>query len=226
MASSSPTLVLMVRVFGSSEPMGRARRSRFSTIQGMYQGRWSPDGEWMVFRTVSGPTPSPDDDIVGFRPGVDSIAIPLIASAEFSEQSPALSPNGRWLAYTSDRTGRREVYARPFPDVDSDVVTVSRGGGQNPRWAHSGNELFFVDAEGGLVAAEVEAGSVFRVLRRQTLFSAAYVLIPGSDFYDIGPDDERFLMVRGTSGESTDSGGDVQWVLVQNFFEVLKERTR
>ena len=162
----------------------------------LYQGRWSPDGQWMVFRTASGPGPSPDDDIVGFRPGVDSIAIPLIASAEFSEQSPALSPNGRWLAYTSDRTGRREVYVRPFPDVDSDVVTVSRGGGQTPRWAHSGNELFFVDTDGGLVAAEVEAGSVFRVLRRQTLFSGAYALFPGSDSYDIGPDDERFLMVR------------------------------
>ena len=188
----------------------------------LYQGRWSPDGEWMIFRTASGAAASPDDDIVGFRPGVDSIAIPLIATAEFSEQSPALSPNGRWLAYTSDQTGRREVYVRPFPDVDSDEVTVSRAGGQNPFWAHSGNELFFVNPDGALVAAEVEASSVFRVLRRQTLFSMeAYMFDNGTDFFDMGPDDERFLMLRNSTA-SLDSSGDTRWVLVQNFFEVLK----
>ena len=191
----------------------------------LYQGRWSPDGEWMVFRTVSGPLlPSPDDDIVGFRPGVDSVAMPLVASPEFSEQSPALSPNGRWLAYTSDRSGRREVYVRPFPNVDSTRVTVSRAGGQNPLWAHSGNELFFVDAEAGLVAAEVEADSVFRVLRRQTLFSLriGYLVNQGTDYHDIGPDDERFLMLRLSVGGDTGGGGRL--ILVQNWFEELRER--
>ena len=191
----------------------------------LYQGRWSPDGEWIVFRTITGLTPSPDDDIVGFRPGVDSAAIPLVASPEFSEQSPALSPNGRWLAYTSDRTGRREVYVTPFPDVDSDPVSVSRAGGQAPLWAHNGRELFFVDAQGGLVAAGVEADSVFRILQRETLFTigSEYLLLEGIDFHDIRPDDEQFLMVRAAvvSGESN---GDTRFILVQNFFEELKER--
>ncbi len=202
---------------GSPQPVLDDERS-------LYQGRWSPDGEWMVFRTLTVGGPTPDDDILGFRPGVDSAAIPLVASPEFSEQSPALSPNGRWLAYTSDRTGQREVYVRPFPNVDSTRITVSRAGGQNPLWAHSGSELFFVDAERRLVAAEVEADSVFRVLRSETLFNATgYARGFGTDTYDIGPDDERFLMLR-ASGPSGDTDGGGRFILVENWFTELRER--
>ena len=192
----------------------------------LYQGRWSPNGEWMVFRTVTGLASSPDDDILGFRPGVDSVAIPLVASPEFSEQSPALSPNGLWLAYTSDSTGQREVYVVPFPNVDSTPVPVSLAGGRNPLWAHSGSELFFVDAEGGLVAAEVEADSVFRVLRSETLFTLGSELLVGGgrDYHDIGPDDERFLMVRLSSGSSGDSDAGTRFILVENWFTELRER--
>jgi hypothetical protein len=179
----------------------------------------------MIFRTASGPDPSPDDDIVGFRPGVDSAVVPLVATAEFSEQSPELSPNGRWLAYTSDRTGRREVYVRPFPNVDSTRVTASRAGGQNPLWAHSGSELFFIDAERGFVAAEVEADSVFRVLRSQTLFTLGpeYLFAEGTDFHDVGLDDQRFLMVRLGDGAG-ESASDPRFILVDNWFTELRER--
>ena len=203
---------------GSPQPVLDDERS-------LYQGRWSHDGEWMVFRTITGLTPSPDDDILGFRPGVDSAAIPLVASPEFSEQSPALSPNGRWLAYTSDRTGRREVYVTPFPDVDSDPVSVSRAGGQAPLWAHSGSELFFVDAQGGLVAAGVAADSVFLILQRETLFTigSEYLLLEGMDFLDIRPDDEQFLMVR-AAVVSAESSGDTRFIVVTNWFEELRQR--
>ncbi len=89
-------------------------------------------------------------------------------------------------------------------------------------WAHSGSELFFVDAERGLVAAEVEADSVFRVLRSETLFNvgSGYFGSEGGSYYDIGPDDERFLMLR-VSGLT---GGDSRFILVENWFEELRER--
>ncbi len=197
--------------------------------RGLSEGRWSPDGEWMILRTSSSDAGvfAPDNDILGFPPGVDSAAIPLVASPEFSELSPALSPNGRWLAYTSDRTGQREVYVRPFPNVDSTRVTVSRAGGRTPLWAHSGSELFFVDGELGLVVAEVQADSVFRVLRSATLFntqSEFVIFSEGVHHYANGPDDEQFLMLRGTGALSGDSGGDTRFVLVQNWFEELRER--
>jgi len=190
----------------------------------LHQVRWSPDGEWMVFRAGLLLGPLGEHDIVGFRPGVDSAAVPLIASAEFAESDPALSPDGRWLAYSSNRTGRSEVYVSPFPNVDSGRVQVSRDGGQGPLWAHSGSELFFMDAERGLVAAEVETDPGFRVLQRVTLFTlgAEYGVRPaGVDFYDVAPDDQRFVMLR-LAVQTED--GDSRFILVQNFFQVLEER--
>ena len=189
----------------------------------LHQGRWSPEGEWMVFRAGAILAPRGERDIVGFRPGVDNAVIPLVATAEFAEQAPALSPDGRWLAYSSDETGRLEVYVRPFPNVDSTRVRVSTDGGQAPLWAHSGRELFFVDADRRLVAAEVETDSGFRVLERETLFTLGpdYLLNEATDFYDIAPDDQQFLMGR-RGGVA--SGADSRFILVQNFFEVLKER--
>jgi len=190
----------------------------------LLQGRQTLDGEWMVFRAGLLSGPSGGRDIVGFRPGVDSATIPLIATAEFGEQDPALSPDGRWLAYTSDVTGRNEVYVSPFPNVDSSRVPVSTNGGFGPLWAHSGRELFFVDADRRLVAAEVETASGFGVLERETLFALGsdYFVIDGADFYDIAPDDQRFLMARLASGLG--GSGDDRFILVTNWFEELLEQ--
>jgi hypothetical protein len=190
----------------------------------LFQARGSTDGEWMVFRVGLLSGPSGERDIVGFRPGVDSEVMALIATAEFEEQDPALSPDGLWLAYTSDLTGQREVYVSPFPNVDSSRVRVSINGGFGPLWAHSGNELFFVDADRILVAAEVETASGFRVVDREPLFAfgSEYVVIEGTDFYDIALDDQQFLMVR--VADAALAGEGLRFILVQNFFEELLER--
>ncbi len=121
------------------------------------QPRWVASGGWLVFRTSA---PGGVNDIVGFRPGVDTAAVPLAAEAEFTEGGPALSPDGRWLAYHSDRTGRFEVYVSPFPDVGSSLVRVSTEGGFGPLWSHSGDELFFgfrSPDDGRMMRARVEA---------------------------------------------------------------------
>jgi len=85
--------------------------------------------------------------------------------------------------------------------------------------------LFFLDDERGLVATEVEADSVFRVLRTESLFTLGpeYIAGDGIDWYDIGPDDERFLMVR-FAPASFETSSDVRLILVQNWFEELRER--
>lgn len=193
-----------------------------------HQVQWSPDGEWMVFRTggagFGGQTGA--TDIVGFRPGVDSATTPLVATTEFVEQDPALSPDGRWLAYTSDETGRSEVYVKPFPNVESTRVQVLSEGGFGPLWAHSGSELFFAEALGGsLIAARVETAAEFRVLQRETLFAlgAERFVVPGTNGYDVMPGDQRFLMV-GTAPTASSSDGAGRFILVQNCFEELRER--
>ena len=186
----------------------------------LLQGRWSANGEWMVFRQQS--------DIVGFRPGADSTTVPLVAT-QFQERGPALSPDGRWLAYSSNESGREEVYVRPFPDVESDRDQVSTNGGSNPRWATSGNEVFFVDADRRMNAAQVETASEFRVLERQVLFTLGTDYLGyggladgGDDFYDVEPGGQRFLMGRAVGAVNEENRSRL--ILVQNFFEELRQR--
>ena len=94
-----------------------------------------------------------------------------------------------------------------------------------PLWAHSGRELFFVDGSRALVAAQVETDSGFQVGEKETLFTLppGYLGNPVSTLYDIAPDDQRFLMVRDYQGDAQEEAVS-PFVLVNNFFEVLKER--
>jgi len=87
-------------------------------------GAWCLDEDWIVLRVF----PLGNRDIVAFRPGVDSVAVPLLVE-EYDEKQPACSPDGRWLAYVSNETGSDEVYVRPFPDVDDFKFPVSTNGG-------------------------------------------------------------------------------------------------
>jgi serine/threonine-protein kinase len=115
----------------------------------IWEVTYSPDGEWLVYR-VGGE--DGDRDLYARRMGVDS-AVPLVATG-YDETSPAVSPDGRWLAYTSDESGRPEVYVRPFPNTNDGRWLVSAGGGQEPVWAHSGRELFY-RGSGDLMVVEV-----------------------------------------------------------------------
>ena len=82
---------------------------------------------------------------MGVRTSGDTAPVPLVASP-FTELQPALSRDGRWLAYTSNESGTNEVYVRPFPDTGRGPVQVSNGGGAEPRWSPDGREVFFLDA--------------------------------------------------------------------------------
>ncbi|NIP94707.1 MAG: hypothetical protein GWO24_15205, partial [Akkermansiaceae bacterium] len=68
----------------------------------------------------------------------------------YHESAPAISRDGRWLAYQSNETGDWEIFVRPFPDVDSGRWQVSTNGGYSPVWANSGRELFYIDASNNL----------------------------------------------------------------------------
>jgi len=91
----------------------------------LYNAGWSPDGKWLIFRTdVSSPG---SGDILAIRPGIDTAAVPVVATT-FTEMSPALSPNGRWLAYVSNETGADEIYVVPFPSTGAGKWAISAGG--------------------------------------------------------------------------------------------------
>ena len=182
----------------------------------------APDGEWFVLRLggVSGVTGI--RDLVGLRQG-DSVTVPL-AVEPYDEKGAALSPDGRWLAYESNETGRNEIYVRPFPNAADGKWQVSADGGINPRWAHSGRELFYVNGAQRMVAAAVQTSAGFRVGERQVLFSIAdRNIFAGANYagWDVGSDDQRFLMVQ-IGGET--AGVRNELIVVENFFEELKAK--
>ena len=188
------------------------------------QGVWTPNGEQLVLRVAATAAMGLGlRDILSFRPDVDSAAVPLVASTAFQEAAPALSADGRWLAYSSDETGRFEVFVRPFPNTDATRVLVSNDGGFAPVWAKSGSELFFMDQSRGIVATQLDPTSG-RVLTQETLFTLppGYAGNDSNSFYDISSDGERFLMIR--AYDDTDGEGFAGFILVQNFFEELRER--
>ena len=131
-----------------------------------------------------------------------------------------LSPDGRWIAYTSRRSGRVEVYVRPFPDVGGGEVPISQGGGDGPEWSPDGHELFYQSPEGMMVVA-VDTEPSLRVRTSELLFeweTGTYRI--GSRQYDVARDGRRFLMIKQDSATNETSAQEI--ILVQNWFTELQ----
>jgi len=134
----------------------------------------------------------------------------------------AVSHDGKWLAYESDEAGSEiEVFVRPFPDVAARREKVSIKGGRYPMWAPNGDELYYVDPDGALMAASVTLAPELRLGQAVKLFDTSRPSrgISGRP-YDVSPIDGRFLVVKAVTG----SGG-AQISVVQNWFEELKRLT-
>jgi len=123
---------------------------------------------------------------------------PLFATP-YNEGWPAPSPDGKWLAFTSDETGRQEVYIHPL-SRDGLKVQVSVDGGSEPVWSPNGRELFYRRPSGGsafLTAAAMQLGEEARVLGRTTLFDVSeYEPAQPHANYDVTPDGKSFVLLR------------------------------
>jgi serine/threonine-protein kinase len=197
---------------------------------GFAQGAWSPDGSAVVLRTAvlgsTGGRPGARDLMV-YRPGSDSAAVPILATAEYAEFDPKVSPDGRWLAYSSNETGRDQVFVRPFPEVESGKFQVSTNGGFGPLWSRVAPELFYVDGAGDMVVARFEDRGGFRVTSTETLFTipTEFIQGAGNNGIDLAPDGQRFLMARAMSaGTDAVEENQPRLILVQNFSEELRQR--
>jgi serine/threonine-protein kinase len=173
---------------------------------------WSRDGKWLVYARQNA-------DLFAVRADDDTTVHEILATPSV-ERQPALSPDGRWLAYISDETGRYEVYVRPFPDAKVAKRQVSLNGGFTPRWSRDGAELFFADETQTLFAVPVARGSVFAPGIPQRLFDAFEYNVLGSQF-DPHPDGKRFLMMR-PAGRDARRLDEI--VIVENFFAELKTK--
>ncbi|MGH7593112.1 MAG: TolB family protein, partial [Gemmatimonadales bacterium] len=184
------------------------------------EGLESPDGRWIVVQTETG-TPG-DGDIMALQVGVDTTWRPIVATP-FEERAPTLSPDGQWLAYSSNETSRAEVYVRPFPNATAGKIQVSTAGGIGPHWSAKGDELFYVSTDNEMMAARVRAAPTFTVLATTRLFSTAgFRLPPQHDAYDVSADGQRFLMLRPETG-ATASYAAPHVILVEHFLTYLKQ---
>ena len=153
---------------------------------------WSRDGRFIIYYQTD---PKTKRDIwVLPAPGSGEPPFPVVQT-EANETAGTLSPDGRWLAYASDETGRFEVYVRSFPDGGG-KRQVSTGGGSAPRWRRDGRELFYYAGDGKLMVAPVISGESFDTGAASPLFEfrAGTILFTFLPPYAVTADGQRFLI--------------------------------
>jgi serine/threonine-protein kinase len=183
---------------------------------------WSPDGEWLVVRTDNG-TPGAGD-LVALRISDPTTEVPLAAS-KFTEMHPAISPDGRWLAYISDETGANEVYVRPFPSPTGGRWQVSNAGGTSPAWSPDGSELFFIDNANRMVAADLRTAAGLEVVGLRPLFEVrGYSLDVFHQSFTVTADGKQFVMLRQVSTGVRAAKPTI--VLVRNWLTELDARLK
>jgi serine/threonine protein kinase len=199
-----------------SSPMERLTQGKYF----QWPGSWSPDGEILAFLEDHADTETGDDiQLLHIR---DRKVTPFLNS-RFEERYPEISPDGHWIAYTSDESGRNEVYVQPFPGLGA-KWQVSNDGGAEPIWSRDGRELFYRgywdQPVNQAFVVDVQTGSIFSAGKPRLLFSIqGYMGMSPIRTWDISPDGRRFLVVR---MEERKSRPLTEMVLVQNWLEDVK----
>jgi serine/threonine-protein kinase len=184
----------------------------------------SPDGTHLVFGES---TASTSEDILMMTMDDKRATEPRIHTKS-REFNPEISPNGRWIAYESNESGTNQVYVRPFPNVDAGSWHVSTGPiCSRPLWARNGRELFYLDdALNRLMVVPVQAdGETFRMGSPVKVFDYPLVVSSYSTrSFDISPDGQRFLVIKGATNDQSSTASPASMVVVVNWLEELKQR--
>lgn len=155
---------------------------------------WSPDGRFILFGVLS---PKTNVDLWVLPLFGDQKPMPFIQT-EFTENQGRFSPDGRWVAYTSNESGPYQVYVQSFP-TSGGKWQVSTGGGAQPQWRHDGKELFYLAPDRKIMAVEVNgAGPTFIPSIPKPLFEARFSTLfpgpPGASYYAVTDNGQRFLV--------------------------------
>ena len=174
---------------------------------------WSPDGRYIAYIVFQGAPGSKAD--IWLLSLADRKTSPILQSP-FDEVQAVFSPDGRWLAYASNESGRFEIYIQPFPGPGG-KWQISTSGGTQPRWARGGKELFFIAPGGKIMSVEIQTSTIVEAGTPQVLFSASLKNAPGPP-YDVSSDGQRILLNRPI--EEASSSPPI--TLVQNWTALLK----
>jgi serine/threonine-protein kinase len=193
---------------------------------GHYPACWSDDGRTMVLTEWD--TEALNYDI-GILPMEGDHKLRMVLKEKYHETQPRISPDGRWMAYTSNESGQNQVYVRPFPEVEGGRWQVSASGGDSPLWSPDGRELFFRNGD-AVMAVSSKTDPTFSVETPEMLFQGTYVsaTLAYDDWdygtWDISPDGKRFLMMKETGSAASGAGRSRKINVVLNWFEELKQR--
>jgi Tol biopolymer transport system component len=187
-------------------------------------GVWTPDGKTLLYMTND---PVTRNDIWTLSLEGDRQPRPFLQTP-FIEAYPDLSPDGRWLAYVSNQSGRVEVYVQPYPGPGA-RQQISVDGGTAPAWSRDGRELFYMTAPsvGGqaaqttMMVVPVQLKPTFTAGTPRVLFQGRYGVTANIRGYDVAPDGRRFLMVQQKERPVTRLA---DMIIVQNWTEELKQR--
>jgi serine/threonine-protein kinase len=162
-----------------------------------YPNAITPDGKQVIFRAV--PVGSTKNDLYIASLSGDHMMKPLLATAH-DERNAALSPDGKWMAFESDLSGRFEVYVRPFPDVEAGQWPLSTNGGVKPLWSPTGREIFYVADDNRVMAVPVDTTRGFSAGKPTVLFDGSpyYLSAVGRNF-DVTPEGKRFVMIKNSA---------------------------
>ena len=179
------------------------------------EGIISPDGTTLVFRSTS---PGHLHDI-WYRRLTGDTTRKAVVSAPTSEYAPRLSPNGRWITYTSNEDGSSQVYVQPFPPTGAHYP-VTDAGGIMPLWSPDGRRIYYITG-GTMFAATIETSPGFRVVARDSMFSVQpyNLAAPVHASYDVSPDGKHLLLIRPARAEN-------DLVLVHNWLTEVRRLMR
>lgn len=180
-----------VDLYSRPSDFSRDAELRLRRTGSLFPTSWTAAGELVLHEMHSGN----QRQILVLALDGERQARPLLATeARLDERSAMISPDGRWVAYVSDESGRDEVYLRPFPGPGGRRA-ISNNGGAEPLWAPSAQELFYREGD-RMVAVGLVLGPTPRVAARQVLFKAPYFYFGIRTVYDYDPRTGRFLMAR------------------------------
>ena len=198
---------------------GSGQIRSLATGEGSSEGvpDWSRDGKYIVY-FVDGPSASFD---LGYLSLAENAKPALLFQTPFHENEPVISPDGRYVAYTSNESGRYEVYVNLFPEGDGRWV-VSVNGGMHPKWNGRGDELFYKEGD-ALMVVKVDTRSEFKAGVPQKLFDGDKIGIrlhddrsPLNSVYDVTADGQKFVMLESLEEETS------SLVVLLNWGEELK----
>jgi serine/threonine protein kinase/Tol biopolymer transport system component len=182
-----------------------------------YSPSFSSDGRYLIFERHAR-QPGAHTEIQAMPLSGDRKAFPVVQNQQFNVTLPALSPDGKWLAYVSPESGRREIYIVTFPH-GTGRWEVSPGGGDWPRWRHDGKELFYISPDNKIMSAEISEHQANLVIGKvQPLFQTNPDSSPGW-LYDVSPNGKQFVVATQGARQAT-----APLTLVVNWPSLLKKQ--